>query len=61
MGLPVGTLVVTMNPGVCGPWEATATIDDVAAVAEAADRPGFSPPDVLRARGASDGRGRASR
>ena len=36
-----------MNPGVCGPWEATAAIDDVAAVAEAADRPGLSPPDVL--------------
>jgi len=39
--LSIGTPVVTMNPGVHGAWEESATIEDVARVAETADRLGY--------------------
>jgi probable F420-dependent oxidoreductase len=39
--LSIGTPVVTMNPGVHGAWEESGTIEDVARVAEAADRLGY--------------------
>ena len=39
--LSIGTPVVTMTPGAHGAWETAATIEDVARVAEAADRLGY--------------------
>ncbi len=39
--LSIGTPVVTMTPGGHGPWEAAASIEDVARIAEAADRLGY--------------------
>ena len=39
--LSIGTPVVTMNPGVHGAWEESATIEDIARVAETADRLGY--------------------
>ena len=39
--LSIGTPVVTMTPGTHGAWEATGTIEDVARIAEAADRLGY--------------------
>jgi probable F420-dependent oxidoreductase len=39
--LSIGTPVVTMNPGACAEWERDATIEDVAAIAETADRLGY--------------------
>ena len=39
--LSIATPVVSMNPGVHGPWEYTATIEDLARVAETADRLGY--------------------
>ena len=39
--LSIGTPVVTMTPQVHGPWEVEATIEDVATIAEAADRLGY--------------------
>ncbi|CAN5705832.1 LLM class F420-dependent oxidoreductase [soil metagenome] len=41
MKLSIATPVVSLNPGAHGPWEATATIEDVARVAETADRLGY--------------------
>jgi len=38
--LAIGTLVVTTNPGSHGAWEESATIEDLARVAETADRLG---------------------
>jgi len=39
--LSIGTPVVTMTPGSHGDWETSATIDDLARVAETADRLGY--------------------
>jgi probable F420-dependent oxidoreductase len=39
--LSIGTPVVTMNPGAHSPWEVTGTIEDIARIAEAADRLGY--------------------
>lgn len=39
--LSIATPVVSLNPGSHGPWETNATIDDVATVAETADRLGY--------------------
>ncbi|MDQ6696948.1 MAG: TIGR03619 family F420-dependent LLM class oxidoreductase [Actinomycetota bacterium] len=39
--LSIGSPVVTMTPGTHGAWEATATIEDLARIAEAADRLGY--------------------
>ena len=39
--LSIGTPVVTMNPSVHGAWEESATIEDIARVAETADRLGY--------------------
>jgi probable F420-dependent oxidoreductase len=39
--LAIATPVVTMNPGSHGPWEASASIDDIARIAETADRLGY--------------------
>jgi probable F420-dependent oxidoreductase len=39
--LSIGTPVVTMNPGAHGAWETSATIEDVARVAQTADRLGY--------------------
>lgn len=39
--LALGTPVVTMTPGVHGAWEAAASIEDLARVAETADRLGY--------------------
>ena len=39
--LSVATPVVTMFPGTSGDWEKTGTIEDVARIAEAADRLGY--------------------
>lgn len=39
--LSISSPVVTLNPGSHGPWEQNATIDDLARVAEAADRLGY--------------------
>jgi probable F420-dependent oxidoreductase len=39
--LSISSPVVTLNPGAFGPWELNATIDDLALVAETADRLGF--------------------
>ena len=39
--LAIGTPVVTMTPGGHGAWEVSATIEDVAQVAETADRLGY--------------------
>ena len=39
--LSIGTPVVTMTPGSHGAWETAATIEDVARVAETADRLGY--------------------
>jgi probable F420-dependent oxidoreductase len=39
--LSIGTPVVTMNPKVHAQWEETASIEDVARIAEAADRLGY--------------------
>jgi probable F420-dependent oxidoreductase len=39
--LSIATPVVSLNPGDHGPWEATATIEDVAQIAETADRLGY--------------------
>jgi probable F420-dependent oxidoreductase len=39
--LSIGTPVVTMNPSSHGPWEETASIEDVSRIAEAADRLGY--------------------
>ena len=39
--LSVATPVVTMFPGLSGDWEKTATIEDLARIAEAADRLGY--------------------
>lgn len=39
--LSIGTPVVTMNPGVCSPWEQDGSIQEVARIAEAADRLGY--------------------
>ena len=41
MKLSIGTPVVTMTPGGHGAWEVSATIEDVAQVAETADRLGY--------------------
>ena len=41
MKLAVASPIVTMNPGSHGPWEETGTIEDLATVAEAADRLGY--------------------
>ena len=41
MKLSIGTPVVTMTPGSHGTWETSATIEDVARVAETADRLGY--------------------
>jgi probable F420-dependent oxidoreductase len=39
--LSVGTPVVTMNPAAHSTWEATGTIEDIARIAETADRLGY--------------------
>lgn len=39
--LSISSPVVTLNPGSYGPWEPTATIEDLARVAETADRVGY--------------------
>ena len=39
--LSIATPVVSLNPGAHGPWESTATIEDVARIAETADRLGY--------------------
>ena len=39
--LSIGTPVVTMTPGTSGAWEASASIEDIARVAETADRLGY--------------------
>jgi probable F420-dependent oxidoreductase len=39
--LSIATPVVSLNPGDHGPWETTATVEDVARVAETADRLGY--------------------
>ena len=39
--LSIGTPVVTMNPKTHAPWEETASIEEVARIAEAADRLGY--------------------
>jgi probable F420-dependent oxidoreductase len=39
--LSIGTPVVTMDPKAHAPWEETASIEDVARIAEAADRLGY--------------------
>ena len=39
--MSIGTPVVTMTPGTSGAWEASATIEDIARVAETADRLGY--------------------
>ena len=39
--LAIGTPVVTMHPASHGPWEASASIEEVARIAEAADRLGY--------------------
>ena len=39
--LSIATPVVSLNPGAHGPWESTATVEDVARIAEAADRLGY--------------------
>ena len=39
--LAIGTPVVTVNPVAHGAWEESATIEDVARVAETADRLGY--------------------
>ncbi len=39
--LSIGTPVVTMTPGAHGEWETSASIDDIARVAETADRLGY--------------------
>jgi probable F420-dependent oxidoreductase len=39
--LSIGTPVVTMTPGGHGPWEASASIEEVARIAESADRLGY--------------------
>jgi probable F420-dependent oxidoreductase len=39
--LAVGTPVVTMNPAAHSPWEETGTIEDIARIAETADRLGY--------------------
>jgi len=36
--LSIGTPVLTMNPGACSAWEADASIEEVARIAEAGDR-----------------------
>jgi probable F420-dependent oxidoreductase len=41
MLLSVGTPVVSMLPGSCGEWEQTGTVEDVARIAETADRLGY--------------------
>jgi probable F420-dependent oxidoreductase len=41
MQLSIGTPVVTMLPGTSGPWEQDGTIEDVARIAETADRLGY--------------------
>ena len=39
--LSISSPVVTLNPGSHGPWELNATIEDLAKVAETADRLGY--------------------
>jgi probable F420-dependent oxidoreductase len=39
--LSIATPVVSLNPNAHGPWETTATVEDVARVAETADRLGY--------------------
>lgn len=39
--LSIGTPIVTMNPAAHSPWEETGTIEDIARIAEAADRLGY--------------------
>lgn len=41
MKLSIATPVVSLNPGAHGPWETTATVEDVARIAETADRLGY--------------------
>lgn len=41
MRLAIGSPVVTMTPGTHGEWEATASVEDLARVAETADRLGY--------------------
>jgi exonuclease I len=41
MKLSIVTPVVSLHPGAHGPWEVDATIEDVALVAETADRLGY--------------------
>ena len=39
--LSISSPIVTLNPGAFGPWEPDATIEDLAKVAETADRAGY--------------------